>query len=366
MASATISLSKTNGSGSYEVGYVPVINNGVTTGGLSYYATYTFTLTAPTKSITINFKTSMIGNNANYNFLVDSSAENIKDFTSDKTLTLGVGSSSKRSDKSFSFKIDRSFSAGTYYIHVAWASGDYNNFYLTSGSVDYSLITYTVSYNANSGSSAPSSQAKTYGTNLTLTSTKPTRTGYTFNNWNTKADGTGTTYKPGGTYNKNADLLLYAQWTINTLTIKMHVNGGVKASDAPTEMTISSNIALYNGKSQIVNYGSKVDLWNYNNSSWVKLTRPGYIVTSGKEFCTTADGSGTVFNQATSYDISKFADITTSSKTVTLYVNWKTGGIVHYSNGNQWIPCQVYYSDGTQWIHVMPYYSDGSQWIQCT
>ena len=36
---------------------------------------------------------------------------------------------------------------------------------------------YTVSYNANGGSGAPSAQTKTHGTNLTLSSTVPTRSG---------------------------------------------------------------------------------------------------------------------------------------------------------------------------------------------
>ena len=41
--------------------------------------------------------------------------------------------------------------------------------------------TYTISYNANGGSGAPASQTKTYGTTLTLSSTKPTRSGYDLN-----------------------------------------------------------------------------------------------------------------------------------------------------------------------------------------
>lgn len=35
---------------------------------------------------------------------------------------------------------------------------------------------YTIKYNANGGSGAPSSQTKTHGTNLTISSTIPTRT----------------------------------------------------------------------------------------------------------------------------------------------------------------------------------------------
>ena len=75
--------------------------------------------------------------------------------------------------------------------------------------------TYTISYNANGGSGAPSSQTKTHGVSLTLSSTKPTRSGYTFTGWNTKANGTGTSYSAGGSYTVNASVTLYAQWKVN-------------------------------------------------------------------------------------------------------------------------------------------------------
>ena len=48
------------------------------------------------------------------------------------------------------------------------------------------LITYTVTYNANGGSGAPASQTKYYGQTLTLSSTKPTRSGCYFEYWERK------------------------------------------------------------------------------------------------------------------------------------------------------------------------------------
>lgn len=89
---------------------------------------------------------------------------------------------------------------------------------------------WTVSFNANGGTGAPGNQTKTYGTNLTLSSTVPTKTGYTFNGWNTKADGSGTNYSAGGTYSANAAVTLYAKWTANTYTITYNPNGGVSGS----------------------------------------------------------------------------------------------------------------------------------------
>ena len=74
--------------------------------------------------------------------------------------------------------------------------------------------TYTVSYNANGGSGAPSAQTKTYGTTLKLSSTKPTRTNYTFLGWATSASATSATYAAGANYTANANTTLYAVWEL--------------------------------------------------------------------------------------------------------------------------------------------------------
>ncbi len=88
--------------------------------------------------------------------------------------------------------------------------------YSTDASVvlyaQWALKTYTVSYNANGGTGAPSAQTKTHGQTLTLTNSTPTWSGHTFVKWNTAANGTGTDYSSGGSYTANADVTLYAQW----------------------------------------------------------------------------------------------------------------------------------------------------------
>jgi len=89
---------------------------------------------------------------------------------------------------------------------------------------------YTVTYNANGGTGGPTTQTKVYNTNLTLTTSQPTRSGYAFVKWNTKSDGTGTPYNSGDTYSANANVTLYAIWaavpTISSLTaIRCDTNG---------------------------------------------------------------------------------------------------------------------------------------------
>ena len=73
---------------------------------------------------------------------------------------------------------------------------------------------YTITFYKNDGSSGTFGTGdKWYGDDIRLyPPNTPTRSGYTFKNWNTSADGTGTSYNNGATYTANANLNLYAQW----------------------------------------------------------------------------------------------------------------------------------------------------------
>lgn len=93
----------------------------------------------------------------------------------------------------------------------------------------WKIDTYTVSYNANGGSGAPSSQTKTYGQNLTLSSTVPTRTNYIFQGWATSSTGS-VAYQPGGTYTANAGVTLYAIWAVAAATLNSVSNTTIGSS----------------------------------------------------------------------------------------------------------------------------------------
>ena len=88
---------------------------------------------------------------------------------------------------------------------------------------------FAVTYNANGGTGAPSTQYKRTSFNLTLSSTVPTRTGYTFLGWATSADGA-VAYAAGATYTDNAGLSLYAKWTANTYSVHFNGNGSTSGS----------------------------------------------------------------------------------------------------------------------------------------
>ena len=103
--------------------------------------------------------------------------------------------------------------------------------------------TYTVSYDANGGGNTPASQTKTEDVTLTLTSTIPTRYGYTFKGWATSSSATSADYQAGGSYTANESVTLYAVWEINTYTVSFDANGGTNAPN-PQKKTHGQNLIL--------------------------------------------------------------------------------------------------------------------------
>lgn len=238
--------------------------------------------------------------------------------------------------------------------------------------------TYTVSYNANGGSGAPANQTKTYGVDLTLTTSTPTTpksytitynanggsvssssktVNCTFANWNTKADGSGTTYAKGGTYKGNSAVTLYAQWTdpnagdLLTPTRATYVfDGWFTAQTGGAQVTsttkITQNTTLYahwtlneytvsynaNGGSGAPASQQKIHGEVLTLTSSVPSTAKKYTITynangSGatvsptsksvdctfNNWNTKADGTGTSYSKGGSY---------TDNAAVTLYAQW--------------------------------------------
>lgn len=135
---------------------------------------------------------------------------------------------------------------------------------------------YTVSYNANGGSGAPGSQTKWYGTNLTLSSTRPTRTGYSFAGWATSASGS-VAYQPGGTYSSNSSVTLYAKWTANTYKVSFNPNGGSGGPSYQTK-TYGVNLTLSTSKPTRTNYNFLG--WATSSSATSAQYQPGGTYTS--------------------------------------------------------------------------------------
>jgi len=91
------------------------------------------------------------------------------------------------------------------------------------GSTTSYTYQYTIKYNANGGSGAPSNTTATASTtskSITLSSTVPTRSGYTFLGWSTSSSATSATYQAGTAYSFNyGTTQLYAVWKQATITV---------------------------------------------------------------------------------------------------------------------------------------------------
>jgi uncharacterized repeat protein (TIGR02543 family) len=135
---------------------------------------------------------------------------------------------------------------------LTW-NGTYGGTKTASGSISIAAKTaYKISYNANGGSGAPGAQTKWAGTNITLSSSKPTRTGYSFQGWATSSGGS-VAYAPGATYSENESVTLYAVWKANTYTVSYNANGGSGAPGAQTK-TYGVTLKLSTTKPTRTNY----------------------------------------------------------------------------------------------------------------
>ena len=182
------------------------------------------------------------------------------------------------------------------------------------------LTKYTVSYNANGGSGAPSSQSKYYGKTLTLSSTKPTRTGYTFKGWATSASGS-VAYASGASYTANASATLYAVWQANTYTVKYNASGG---TGAPSNQTKTHGVAL---------------TLSSTKPTRASVNNDGITTTyTFKGWATSANSSTVAYAAGAKY---------TANASVTLYAVWSTASTVteydvtYNTNGGSNVTSQV-------------------------
>ena len=150
-------------------------------------------------------------------------------------------------------------------------------------------VNYTLSYNANGGSGSMSSQTVTEGQAAKLKANTFTKTGYYFTGWNTKANGSGSSYSDGAYATFYGNTTLYAQWE----------------KYADPVITFDKNDGSGTTVTQTVPYGESATL-NANS-----FTRTGYTFSGWN---TKADGSGTAYGDGASVSL---------SSDVTLYAQWQ-------------------------------------------
>ena len=152
------------------------------------------------------------------------------------------------------------------------------------GSVNKSIIltipaqaSYSVKYNANGGSGAPSAQTKWAGEPLTLATSSPSRTGYAFWHWNTDSGNGGTSYSPGDTYSANNAATLYAIW--NPLITYSANGSGV--GNMPVNQTKTYGVATSLGSNVPTRTGYQFDGWYTNASGTGTKYEPGQSIAAG-------------------------------------------------------------------------------------
>ena len=157
--------------------------------------------------------------------------------------------------------------------------------------------TYEVKYDANGGSGEMTTSNFEFGEEKALLSNSFTRKGYTFTGWNTKSNGTGTSYANGAKVRdltSEESITLYAQWKVNKYNVKYNANGG----EGNTMHT------------SCFTYGDTRNL-RYNS-----FTREGYTFNGWN---TKADGTGTSYDDEEA--VTNLSEI--NGETIILYAQWK-------------------------------------------
>lgn len=203
--------------------------------------------------------------------------------------------------------------------------------------------TYTVVFNENTGTGKMTNQQFTYDVEQSITPNSFTKTGYTFESWNTQEDGTGTKYEdkqvvknltgtPNGTVN------LYAQWKPNEYLVIFNSNGGNGTMEPQTlkyddvqellENKFTKDGYTFTGWNLAqdgtdTNYANKEQVLNLisENGGRIELYAQWSANSYTVEFNANG-GTGTMSSQVFTYDVSKALRANGFSKLGYSFAGW--------------------------------------------
>lgn len=189
----------------------------------------------------------------------------------------------------------------------------------------------TITYKNKSGTTI-ATQTVDAGYKATVRSTYPAVTGYTFQNWNTKADGTGTKYSPGGSITTSSNITLYAFYktdykapTISKVTAYRVDNSGNPVSNGTRPY---ASVTITGGENMtITGVTAKV-----GSASPFSLTKNGDVYKKYSTSITVA--------LSTKYKVTITVSITdtageTHTITASTYISAETPAIDISANGNR-------------------------------
>ncbi len=107
----------------------------------------------------------------------------------------------------------------------------------------------TVTYNANSGTGAPSPSVFKEGESTVISEQQPVREGYSFEGWAYSANAKWAEVFPGDLYNKNLSLTLYAVWARETQSLTLIAGNGGRIQKHVSGNTLTLRVIADNQNS---------------------------------------------------------------------------------------------------------------------
>jgi len=201
------------------------------------------------------------------------------------------------------------------------------NFYtVASGGSSATSYTCYLYYNANGGSGAPSTQSYT-GTStsshsFTVSSSTPTRSGYTFLGWSTSSSATSATYTGGSSISVsyNGSKTLYAVWQQNVTSYTVTIYKGNWESFQV--LGVDSGVVTANSKSYSVESGKRLDVDWYGKSDETG---------TGTNYTYTVSYDSGCYNMASSLYGSSLGDSVTVTKNASYYPAQEMGSTTSYT-----------------------------------
>ena len=320
----------------------------------------------------------------------------------------------------------RDLSPNTSYYLILWTADKTGFLQVWNDSSNKHTITlnsketYTITFNSNGGKISTEALTKIEGESLSLSSisaSKATRSTtftingntqceqnnisqsarkhekFTHSSWNTKSDGSGTSYSKNGYYTLNSSATLYAifdssyTYENNTLTnypwnlsrsdtiddtyrVNLDANKGTISAetsidcDKITSYTFGGWYSGLNGTGTKYDIGtsftSQIQLYAYwiSNTRTEFLTLPDHSKVQRKgydflDWCSSPSGNGSHYTGGSKY---------TPSSDVTLYAIYEPKGLIRVKTPSNWREALVWVFNGTKWVQAIPYIYDGSQW----
>lgn len=167
-------------------------------------------------------------------------------------------------------------------VQTTLTSSDFRQYGAAAYGVEIYSTIYTVTYDGNGANfgTTPAGDAGVSNDLITIIDNTGSlaRTGYTFAGWNTAADGTGTTYLAGDTFNIAEDTTLYAQWVPDMYTVSGTLSG------VPTVSGLSVSYTIDDGETHTVTTDSNgsyaiTDVPHGSNMMIMPPAQAGYSVT---------------------------------------------------------------------------------------